>query len=400
MKIRHLVLGPVLRYIQDPGFFVKFRLVIYLTYNDQPSGIYTSQVIDVVKYMNSIQDKEKVKLVALISGRNFSKNKTVIVSALPGASVYPMVPKAGLWRLNYFILLFVFLFAPHKKIMARGPFAATLALWLKKSGIVKKVIFDGRGAYKAELNEYDVVRDEKVKQQIRLIEQNAVLNSDAKLAVSEALVNYWKKEFSYSGKEHVVIPCTLSNDFLFEFPSPEKLKAIRSEHGYNENDIVVVYSGSSAGWQSFSLIEAMLSEWMKKEERVKLLWMTNKLDEHSPFVKQFRNRIKTAWVKPAEVKDYLLAGDYGLLYREDTVTNQVASPVKFAEYLYCGLNVIISEGLGDFSEFVKQNACGFVGGQSALTAVSYETKKRNHELAKTLLRKEVYKDQYLKLLSL
>jgi hypothetical protein len=383
-----------------PGFFVKFRLVIYLTYNDQPSGIYTSQVIDVVKYMNSIGNKDKVKLVALISGRNFSKNKLLIQSALPESSVYPMVPKAGLWRLNYFILFFIFLFSSHKKVMARGPFAAALALRLKKNGLVKKVIFDGRGAYKAELNEYEVVNDEKVKREIAEIEREVVLSSDHRLSVSNALVTYWKKEFGYEKKDHVIIPCTLSNDFSFEFPSADKLKAIRSKLGYNENDIVVVYSGSSAGWQSFSLIENMLQKWMTKDERVKLLWMTNKLDESSAFVKQFRNRINTAWVKPSEVPDYLLAGDHGLLFRENTVTNLVASPVKFAEYLYCGLNVVISEDLGDFSEFVKQHNCGSIGVAENLSKTDHEQKRKNHELAGKYLTKEVYKDHYMKLLSL
>jgi len=34
--------------------------------------------------------------------------------------------------------------------------------------------------------------------------------------------------------------------------------------------------------------------------------------------------------------------------------------IKFAEYLLSGLPVIISEKIGDFSEFVKQNNLGFV----------------------------------------
>ena len=77
--------------------------------------------------------------------------------------------------------------------MARGPFAASLALRLKKAGKISKVIFDARGAYKAELNEYDVIKSETIKQQIAKIEKEVVMNSDFRLAVSQALVNYWKK---------------------------------------------------------------------------------------------------------------------------------------------------------------------------------------------------------------
>ncbi|MBP7809848.1 MAG: hypothetical protein KA163_11185 [Bacteroidia bacterium] len=370
--------------------------MIYLTYNDQPSGIYNSQVIDVVKYLNSIQNTEKVKLVALISIRSFFKNKKLIQQRLPESKVLPMVPKPGLWRLNYFILA-VFL-SKTKIIMARGPFATSLALRLKKAGKTQSVIFDARGAYKAELNEYDVVQNETIKEEIIEIEKEVVLNSDFRLTVSNALVNYWIKEFNYNSDKHIVVPCTLSADFNFEFPSIEKIKFLRKEIGFSDSDVVIVYSGSSAGWQSFSLVEKMLTKVFEQNANVKLLWLTNHLNENSGFVKQFKNRIKTAWVKPEEVKNYLLAGDYGLLYRENSVTNQVASPVKFAEYLTCGLSVIISENLGDYSEFVKKNNCGIVGDVNSLENVSYETKQQNHKLATQNLTKENYKTEYLKLL--
>ena len=236
--------------------------MIYLTYNDQPSGIYNSQVIDVVKYLNSIQSSEKVKLVALISIRSFFKNRKLIKLRLPQSIVLPMVPKAALWRWNYLGLLFLFLFTKKQTIMARGPFATCLAIWLKKSGRATKVIFDGRGAYKAELNEYDVVKNETIKKQIAEIEKQVVLNSDFRLAISNALVNYWKKEFGYASDKHIVVPCTLSNDFSFEFPSKEKLSDIKKEIGFSEDDIVLVYSGSTAGWQSFTLVEGLLSKLM------------------------------------------------------------------------------------------------------------------------------------------
>ena len=56
--------------------------MIYLTYNDLPSGIYYSQVTDVVNYLNSIQTKEKVRLVAFISIRGFFTNRKKIKDKL------------------------------------------------------------------------------------------------------------------------------------------------------------------------------------------------------------------------------------------------------------------------------------------------------------------------------
>ena len=48
------------------------------------------------------------------------------------------------------------------------------------------------------------------------------------------------------------------------------------------------------------------------------------------------------------------------MYRESSVTNQVASPVKIAEYLSCGLKIIISKNLGDYSEMIEKYNLGYI----------------------------------------
>lgn len=375
--------------------------MIYLTYNDQPSGIYYSQVIDVIKYLNSIQNNQKVRLVAFISIRNFIGNRKLIKNALPDSIVLPMAPGAKRWKWNIFSLSLLMLLNNSDTIMARGPFAAALALNIKQKGRIKRVVFDARGAYKAELNEYNIVNDAILKNQISSIEQDVLRRCDAILAVSHALVDYWKTEYEFVSEKHVVIPCTLSNDFIFDFPKPLEILNYKKQAGFDEKDIVAVYSGSAAGWQSFSLVEKLLDQLMDKNKSVKLLWLTSDFNRNSDFVKKFSNRIITNWLKPADVRTYLLAADYGILYRENSITNKVASPVKFAEYLSCGLNIVISENLGDFSEFVRENSCGVTIDQNSdLTDVPYEVKLANHGLAMKYLLKETYVKQYKYLLGI
>jgi hypothetical protein len=52
--------------------------------------------------------------------------------------------------------------------------------------------------------------------------------------------------------------------------------------------------------------------------------------------------------------------DYGILLREKSITNKVASPVKCAKYLSRGLKVLISPEIGDYSDWVKNNDLGFI----------------------------------------
>lgn len=373
--------------------------MIYLTYNDAPSGIYSSQVVDVVKFLNSIQQKEHVQLLALISARHYFKERKAIKALLPESTVLPMFPGVKQWKKNLLIIRMFCGAAKSGKMMARGPFAAELALQLRESGIIKTVLFDARGAYKAELNEYNVINDDSLKSEIAVIEQDALRRCDKILAVSSALINYWKEEYDFSSFKHVVIPCTLNADFNTDFPKENELISIKKEIGLDEEDIVMVYSGSSAGWQSFSLVEQVMQKVMEGNPKLKLLWLTNDLNNNSEFVKKYRNRIITNWLKPADVRRYLLAADYGILFREQSTTNKVASPVKFAEYLSCGLKIIISKNLGDFSQFTKENQCGITEESlNSIGPVSYDEKLRVHNLAINKLTKERFIKQYLFLL--
>ncbi|MGZ3885531.1 MAG: hypothetical protein ACXVPQ_06105 [Bacteroidia bacterium] len=373
--------------------------MIYLSYNDRPSGIYNSQVIDVVKHLNTIQQHEDVKLIALISVRSYFSDRKKIKGRLPQSTVLPMVPKPSFWRLNFFPLFILFLFtSSRKKVMARGPFATELALRLKKTGLVKQVVFDARGAYAAELSEYNVVGNEKMVRQIGDIEREALLQSDWRLAVSVALVNYWRERYGYRNDRHSVVPCTLSEDFVTAFAREAEIKTIRAQAGFAETDKVIVYSGSSAGWQSFELVQSKLERLMEADASIKLVLLTDHFDTASAFYRRFEQRIRKQWVKPHEVRELLLAADYGLLYREQTVTNRVASPVKFAEYLACGLKIIISEQLGDYAAAVETNNLGSVDFPSGLQAVPYQEKKRLHDFSQTQFVKINFTPHYLNIL--
>ncbi|MES2133080.1 MAG: hypothetical protein V4506_12065 [Bacteroidota bacterium] len=369
--------------------------MIYLTYNDPPSGIYNSQVIDVVNYLNQLSQK-KVRLVALISLRKFFANKQKITARCPNAIVIPMFPKAAFWKLNIYSIAIILLFNRSKTIMARGPFATNLAIRLKKYHLCKKVIFDARGAYEAELNEYDIVKDSTVKLQIKETEEFAIHKSDFKLAVSNALVNYWQENYNYTKTNHVIIPCTLSNDFYFSFPSEEQLSHKRKAMGYGADDIIFVYSGSSAGWQSFSLIDEMMCEYLKHPD-AKLLVLSNHFDSSFKVMQLFKEKVSVTFVEPEKVKDYLWIADYGILFREQSMTNKVASPVKFAEYLSCGLKVLISKNLGDYSDFSTFEDLHF--DKDAIAKVLYSEKLRIHALGNACFKKEKFKEQYTTLLN-
>ncbi len=373
--------------------------MIYLTYADQPSGVFSSQVIDVCHYINSL-NKKKIRLVAFISFHGFNKNKAKIKAEMPHALVLPMFPKMTWFSTNAFILLLVLLFTGERSIVARNVLGCNIANSLKKI-LTLKVCFDGRGAIAAEWNEYNVVPFPAWKEAIHQWEKQSVLQSDFHIAVSSELVNYWQQRYQYNSNQHVIIPCTLNSGFKAHALTAQEINTTRQQIGFGDDDIVLVYSGSTAGWQSFDLLKTFLSRVLMAEARVKVLFLSEQDKNVDALKALFPGRILQRFVSHKEVTSILTACDYGILIREKSVTNQVASPTKFAEYLSAGLPVIISEGIGDYSAFVKTHSCGVVLSSEVsppLAPNTLDERNRYVRLVTDHYSKQAQTNNYLKLM--
>ena len=352
--------------------------MIYLTYADQPSGVYSSQVIDVCNFLNESHSAQ-IRLVSFISLHSFSKNRQKIIQEMPSAIVLPMLPRMTSFGFNTLMLFFVLLMLNQRSVIARNVLATKLVLRLK-SFLKLKVCFDGRGAIAAEWNEYQVVPIQEWKTNIHTWEKSVVLNADFRIAVSEELVKYWNVRYGYNENNHVVIPCTLNTGFRPEMLKQEEIEKERQKMNFKPDDIVLVYSGSTAGWQSFDLLQGFLQKNLSENKNVKVLFLSEKDKNVDQLKIVFPDKIFQTFVKHSEVSRILKSCDIGILIREKSVTNQVASPTKFAEYLSAGLPVIISEGIGDYTSFVQQNDCGWVLDKTSLQLNRLEISARNRLL--------------------
>jgi hypothetical protein len=362
------------------------KRIIYLTFNDNPGGIYTSQVIDTCRFLEE-EKLASVKLIAFVSLRKFFAFRKIIRGAYSNATVMPMWPGVQNWKKNLPLLSWLIKRTKPEVIIGRGLFATHLAL---NAASKAKVCFDGRGAYYAEFTEYDVSSGRISSDEIRTLEQRAVQQSDFRIAVSQALVSYWKRSYAYTDTRHVVIPCTLAAHHLH---APASVRS--------DNEIRIIFSGGTGGWQSLQLLEKMLAPAFRKDERLQLKILAKSLPEDFSMLREFPGRVTTAWLREAEVPAALAQCDYGWLFREQSVTNEVASPVKFAEYLAAGLQVIISPALGDFTAFVQQHQCGMVCEEviTAVPAVSQAQKAANRKLAENYFVKRAYKKAFEELIA-
>jgi hypothetical protein len=368
----------------------------FLTFNDPFNGVYLSQVIDVCRFLEN-ELGEKTKLISSVSLRNYFKERKQLKNYYPGAIVIPAFPGNDNWKLNIFMLRFVMLFHPKDKVIARGVIATLLALRCKK---FSKVCYDARAAVAAEWNEYLYSHSPALALKMEAMEKEALTKSDFRISVSFKLTEYWKEKYQFSNPGAVIIPCTLNSTVLSY--SYENAETKRKEMGVKESEILLVFSGSSAGWQSLAELSQYLTPYFKSNKAIKLLLLTKPVADNK-LLQSFPDRVIQKWVNQEEVNGFLMAADYGLLHREATVTNIVSSPVKFAEYLAAGLPVLISECVGDYSDFVNTHSCGMRFGSldwNTIKRPSPDEKLKIQDIAKNYFRKEVYKEEYKRVLNM
>ena len=57
---------------------------------------------------------------------------------------------------------------------------------------------------------------------------------------------------------------------------------------------------------------------------------------------------------------YLNAADAAIIWRDKSIVNKVASPVKFSEYVCCGLPVIANKTVDMINNYILKNDCGLL----------------------------------------
>lgn len=373
-------------------------MIVYLTFNDAPSGIFSSQVIDVVRFLNA-ECKANVRLVSFISVRSFFSNRAKIKKTLPKALVLPMFPGVHRWQWNQVVLRLLFFLWKPTTIIGRSVLATQLAMKAKNKNA--KMVYDGRGAIAAEWHEYQVVKHPVLLNSIFELEKQCVLNTDFRIAVSQQLVKHWNEVFNYESNKHVVIPCTLSSQFENVKLDGITIQQKRTEYGLKLDDVVMVYSGSVAGWQSFTVLLNFIKPILSSGQQFKMIFFSDSSNQLEELIHQFPEQVKRVHLPSEKVAENLIIGDYGLLIREESVTNRVASPVKLAEYLACGLKVVISNHLGDYTDFVLQTNSGFLFqtiSTQQLKQVSFQDKIQLQHNVIYKVSKKTYLSEYYQIL--
>lgn len=324
----------------------------YFFFNEPLNGVIKSQVIDRIK-----DQKEKGKptsILAILNPRYYLNNRKRILLDIPDAIVLPSLGKLKHWKANRLWFLLLKHKLKDKKIICRGPIATNLALTLDK---LTHITYDGRGAVVAEQAEYGVYNGSGIEEELFELEKNAVLRSHKQLAVSSKLVEYWRETFNYNQQDYSLTPCVVTpsqksaNEEL-----PSELDAFFK---LNYKRVKIVFSGGNGKWQQIEATCELIQNLIETNDACGLF-----LCPPHPSIEALKNCfpdfVFQTTLPPSSVHSALLQCDYGIILRENNITNRVASPIKIAEYLHAGLKVILSPNIGDYSDLLIQSGYGII----------------------------------------
>lgn len=174
--------------------------------------------------------------------------------------------------------------------------------------------------------------------------------------VSQAFANYLRRAYRYD-RSVFVFP-SLYDANVYRTDSRLRTKT-RRELGLRPSDICIAYSGGFQAWQNIGYLAQLIRA--AKAARYKFLMITQSdpeqfLRQHQ--LEEFRHKIRFVQGGPADVNRFLNAADWGYLVRQPHVVNEVSSPTKFLEYVATRNQVLISPGIGDFTEAVTRHKLG------------------------------------------
>lgn len=245
-------------------------------------------------------------------------------------------------------------------IHAHGVSASFLALMAKSFNKKVWVLADMHGISPEEyLYRALSGQDPKLLARLENKETDVLNNADWVVFVSESMRRHYETKYGVVPRCFSVVPCATPARSL---SSVEDAKEARQKYGLDEK-CVFAYLGSIRPYQLVDETIELFKGISEKMPKAFLLVITSHADE-------FRSRLTQGGITPEqslvvsvsheEVPGLLRTADLGFLLRSDSPVNRVASPTKFAEYCLCGVPVITTPFVGDFSSMVEQHGVGHV----------------------------------------
>lgn len=194
---------------------------------------------------------------------------------------------------------------------------------------------------------------------MKLLEKLAARNAERLVCVSKGL-GLWIEE-ECRRHDYELIPCCSPSPPAY--PSQGDRVRLRGQFQFSEADLILCYNGGADAWQKIDVILGLFASLAEMNSRFKFVVLTNQVDIMRAEIEKAGlppDRVLVLSCTNSEVFEIMPMCDAGVILRDDILLNNVASPIKVGEYLACGLPVILSEGIGDYSTTLPAAGVGLL----------------------------------------
>jgi len=192
---------------------------------------------------------------------------------------------------------------------------------------------------------------------VKQYERRAFRRAEGVVFLTHALER-WAREHDWvtARTEVAVIPCCVDLD-EFRFDADARAR-VRAELGIAER-LVLVYSGSLGSWYREAEI-AQLAGIAKKRAGRPIAFLLLTPSPPAELTRMLRaegladDEIVVRKLRPSQMPAYLSAGDLGISFIKSCFSKKASSPTKVAEYLACGLPVVLNGDIGDQADLAAE----------------------------------------------
>jgi len=340
--------------------------IYYVMLENIDNEVMSSQVFSFLQCLKEL-GHENVELIALTkrsSGVRDLRNIRFPTKLYRNYGARDVRTYLNIMRLMFYLWI-VNLFRKNNVIIFRNVHTGILLYVLMLILSNRKYVLDLRGAFVEEISLRGIIKSDNKRliQVIRFVEKKVYKKVSKIFCVSNVLEKYVYEQVKDAGQVEVV-PCCVSAEMKRYSNDCDAIVKRREDLGVKADEILFVYAGSLNRWNVPHLMIEMFERLVRLGIKGKFLILTKDVDEILKLLKNKyplnRSKYLIRSVKHEDVDGYLRAADVGFLVREKNKVNEVACPVKFAEYLCCGVPVIITKYVGDLEDLVRNNDIGIV----------------------------------------
>ncbi|MBE2256581.1 MAG: glycosyltransferase family 4 protein [Ignavibacteria bacterium] len=259
----------------------------------------------------------------------------------------------------FFCVFFLTVLNNFNIIHCHGLNAVRPSIIIKKFLKKIKIVFNVHGATPEERIYSNPSTPKKWLTKLEKDETFSLKYSDGVIFVSDALKNHYINKYNIFIDHSVIIPCLFENIINLNY---ESISQNRKKLNL-KSKIVFIYVGSYRKYQLPYETLKFFSDLNSVFDNAFLIILTSHIIQFSEILDELKiskDRYFVKQVKHSEISEYISLADFGFLLRENNIVNNVASPTKFGEYLSCGVPLIMSDHIGDYSEFTYSNNLGIV----------------------------------------